>query len=221
MSILKFWPYLINRIKSSRCQEDLHLQTNSDMKALNPQEAEALHLKLRRFRSKGWGGWRWHSKDEPLEKKKVVAFTLPRSTSSQPWQETVRSFTASQRWKQRLAALFDSNLAKGSWEHVRQWVRVRVTPTFHYYYYFFFIKKNKKTFNNFPQSVHSCCEIFRAFKFLLRSLRTPNKLKELLRLCICYKLQQESLTIQVNTIILHEESLKIGHQFYSTVFSGL
>lgn len=160
-------------------------------------------------------------KGRTSEKKKVVAFTLPRSTSSQPWQETVRSFTASQR----LAALFDSNLAKGSWEHVRQFVFWKMLhQLFIIIIISFSLKKNKKTFNNFPQSVHSCCEIFRAFKFLLRSLRTPNKLKELLRLCICYKLQQESLTIfwfQVNTIILHEESLKIGHQFYSTVFSGL
>lgn len=53
MSILKFRPYLINMVKSSRLQEDLHLKTNCDMKALNLQEAEALHLKLRRFRSKG------------------------------------------------------------------------------------------------------------------------------------------------------------------------
>lgn len=31
----------------------LHLQTNNDMKARNPPDPEALHLKLRRFRSKG------------------------------------------------------------------------------------------------------------------------------------------------------------------------
>lgn len=31
----------------------LHLQTNNDMKALNPRDPEALDLKLRRFRSKG------------------------------------------------------------------------------------------------------------------------------------------------------------------------
>lgn len=70
---LEFWPYLISRIKSSHHQEDLHLQTNSDMKALNRHEAEALHFKLRRFRSKSWGGGgggRWHSKDKPLEEKK-------------------------------------------------------------------------------------------------------------------------------------------------------
>lgn len=31
----------------------LHLQTNNGMKGLSPWDPEALHLKLRRFRSKG------------------------------------------------------------------------------------------------------------------------------------------------------------------------
>lgn len=41
-----------------------------------------------------------------------MAFTVLSCTSSQPWQDTVRSFTASGRWKGRLSARFDSDLAK-------------------------------------------------------------------------------------------------------------
>lgn len=53
LNIHKFQPHLINMVKSQLLLEDLHLKMNSDMKAVNLQEAEALHLKLRRFRSKG------------------------------------------------------------------------------------------------------------------------------------------------------------------------
>lgn len=35
-------------------------------------------------------------------------------TSSQPWKDTVRSFTSSERWKGRLSAPFDSDLARQS-----------------------------------------------------------------------------------------------------------
>lgn len=65
-----------------------------------------------------------------------MALIVLSCTSSQPWQDTVRSFTASERWKGRLSARFDSDLAKRSFKNAWQSLcsetsKFFSTPTLH------------------------------------------------------------------------------------------